>query len=1146
MTMNDIEDGWFNHSMSTFLIIAGAFLLVIGCVCQSSHATPEDDNWPVPLKDSTNTGIIDGSGDLLEVRTRWSIESRTPLGIPVIYDVDGDGSTNVIFIMDTNIASASGDTGSVIWRSQSSEQFQYPVAIAQGIDSTFVASFTRSGDLVILNGIDGSLRMTYPTEIYGYSYLNAITAYDQDGDGNEELYCSRANSLFAIDPFNARLVWEIWLPYQPNGALCIGRFDQDSDPYLMIGDPPYSELDENVTFFDNISILSTSDGSVKKTIPIDEYLSSKIALVDVDADGFNDILFYEKGSRFRAISGSSFAELWQKPLIHPKSSHNHEFTLARTSENGLVVFLYNSTSISWYKATSGTKIGSYDQEVSWILASNLDDNNEIDLLFTTRTELSILYDLQQPNVIFKPPPRPDVDISSLSIANALIADIDDDQSLEIVVTYVAKEFWGITTIDSGDKVIISMNVNASIPRDKTIYSMVDMVDITVIVEYQGEQSSLDSVIIEFKWPNGSIELSYDFYGQTTSVNGLYEHEMLVSNVTVDTITIGSNLKSTIELTASFGWNLPTSTFCNINVTSIDWGGNSSSFLIPNAFVVEGRFVIVDGQVVLKEGCQEPIISSEELIVDNDQEIILKRIQISFIGNEKKAIPQPLQVLGMIEDHSIVLGSRDIETGFSIEMTSPNISAVTYFHIIARVDGLTNQTLIRIPFIVDNDPPFFIRPFPYEEVWITHHEQEIGIGIQDEGFGPDMDSIFFRIFSEDESPISEWTQPFNHFPVNDTIFASTTINLSEGTYKIRWKARDLGDNEENVSRFYFLRIDLNSVRFEKIEPSGWMIDTTFECIISISDSGGSGVNASSLEYSNSSDGVHGLGRWTRIQDYEDDTIIQVILELTYKEGITNVLVLQASDIAGNSMMSRVFRFYVDTSPCVFFDFKPNRTIPSFGGDVTCEITIGDDISGVDEASIRYRFRSDDSDYSEPLEPTSVERLTDGYKVRVVMKWPESHENYILFLASDIAGNKPTVHESYVIRINVPPTPIISEPSNDSKYYVGSLIWFNASGSYDADELDNLEFTWASSRDGVIGYGATLERSNLSVGEHDVVLWINDNAGHNVSTYMQIEILKRPTTGTSYSIFYFLIIIMIAIAIVLVFLKDRWNKGTFNSD
>ena len=442
MKMDVDRDGPSSHSMFISMMLMGAFFIIIGGMFQFSSATQEDSSWPVSLHDPSNTGIINGSGNLDVVRTRWSIESRTPLGIPVVFDVDKDGSTNVIFIMDTKIASASGDTGSIIWRSQYSEQYQYPLAIAQGINSTVVASFTRGGDLVILNGMDGSLRMTYSTDITGHSYLNAITAYDQDDDGDEELYCSRANSLFAIDPFNARILWEIELPYQPNGALCVGRLNQDGDPYLFIGDPPDSELDENVSYFDNISLLSTKDGSVQKTIPIDQYLSSKIALVDVDADGFNDILFYDAGSRFRVISGSSFSPMWQVKMIHSKSSYNHEFTLARTSVNGLVVFLYNSTSISWYKASSGSKIDSYDQKVSWILAAKLDDNDAMDLLFTSRNEVTILYDLQHPNVTFKPPPRPDIDISSLSIANALIADIDDDQSLEIVVTYVAKGFGG--------------------------------------------------------------------------------------------------------------------------------------------------------------------------------------------------------------------------------------------------------------------------------------------------------------------------------------------------------------------------------------------------------------------------------------------------------------------------------------------------------------------------------------------------------------------------------------------------------------------------------------------------------------------------------------------------------------------------------
>ncbi|PIV69922.1 MAG: hypothetical protein COS08_02950 [Euryarchaeota archaeon CG01_land_8_20_14_3_00_38_12] len=89
-------------------------------------------------------------------------------------------------------------------------------------------------------------------------------------------------------------------------------------------------------------------------------------------------------------------------------------------------------------------------------------------------------------------------------------------------------------------------------------------------------------------------------------------------------------------------------------------------------------------------------------------------------------------------------------------------------------------------------------------------------------------------------------------------------------------------------------------------------------------------------------------------------------------------------------------------------------------------------------------------------------------------------------------------------NHPPMPIISSPENNGVYFAEENIYFDGANSSDPDD-DSLSFYWHSNISGYLSSDSSFTTS-LEEGVHHITLWVNDNSGHNVSTSVDITIIK----------------------------------------
>ncbi len=97
------------------------------------------------------------------------------------------------------------------------------------------------------------------------------------------------------------------------------------------------------------------------------------------------------------------------------------------------------------------------------------------------------------------------------------------------------------------------------------------------------------------------------------------------------------------------------------------------------------------------------------------------------------------------------------------------------------------------------------------------------------------------------------------------------------------------------------------------------------------------------------------------------------------------------------------------------------------------------------------------------------------------------------------------------VNAPPTVSIAAPSSGSVYQQGDSVSFSASASDAEDGSLSGSIVWTSSRDGVIGSGASFSTSALSVGTHTITAAVSDSGGLNASDAVSVTVESAPSAS-----------------------------------
>jgi hypothetical protein len=243
---------------------------------------------------------------------------------------------------------------------------------------------------------------------------------------------------------------------------------------------------------------------------------------------------------------------------------------------------------------------------------------------------------------------------------------------------------------------------------------------------------------------------------------------------------------------------------------------------------------------------------------------------------------------------------------------------------------------------------------------------------------------------------------------------------------------------NTTIPFIIRVDADNVTFTTPSPLStlWQTTLTPTCGITVTDLGGTMVDAGSIEYMTSTDNGSLWSGWVTAGETVDLMSIDCQVNPTFLEGVDNLIKWQALDTVGNGYNeSDEYRVIIDVTNLVFENFQPDAAVIHNTTLVDVEITVRDDVSGVAATSIEYTISTDDKTSWSPW--ASAGKTVDDNTIvcQESIAFENGTDNYIKWQANDVAGTGLVESEEFQIVIdtrlaNKKPEVTLISPGNQS--------------------------------------------------------------------------------------------------------------------
>jgi hypothetical protein len=361
-------------------------------------------------------------------------------------------------------------------------------------------------------------------------------------------------------------------------------------------------------------------------------------------------------------------------------------------------------------------------------------------------------------------------------------------------------------------------------------------------------------------------------------------------------------------------------------------------------------------------------------------------------------------------------------------------------------------------IIDISPVNFTNPSPSAEEWNNELKIECNITLTDfGGSGVDKDTIQYAFSFDGIDNYDIWKAQLGMITDSGPGWVNCSVEIAFqngiGNY-IKWRASDILGNGPVESPDYQIKIDTNYVTFSDPgpDPEFWNTELSVDCEITVNDNGGSGVDASSIQYLLQVGGV-GSGQWVNAGQTEDADSIECSVTIEFQEGIENSIKWRAFDVSGNGpSVTQAYQIKIDLDRELNHKPEPptsadpdetaanrpninwNQGSDEDGDELEYWIQIGTSPGGNEILAWTSVGHSTNYEVTKDLVPRSYFvqlKVYDGEYNSTVFE-------HIMNVTSE--GNTPPQ----------PPTAIIPDKAN-----VGSSLRISWSGAYDAD-ADNLSY------------------------------------------------------------------------------------------
>lgn len=201
---------------------------------------------------------------------------------------------------------------------------------------------------------------------------------------------------------------------------------------------------------------------------------------------------------------------------------------------------------------------------------------------------------------------------------------------------------------------------------------------------------------------------------------------------------------------------------------------------------------------------------------------------------------------------------------------------------------------------DTDGPTFSIPDPAPGSWINRNLVNYEITISDNGgSGVKGDTIEYAISNDGGVTYSSW-EPTNIRRDGDQITVKLFLNFREGQGNyVKWRVKDIAENGYVESDEFQVKVDTIPLTYKNPTPSGAQDSNYVRMGITMTDDLGSGVDASTIEYSLSHNGVSNYGPWERFElsgAYESISVETP--PIYFERDSVNYIKWRAKDISGN--------------------------------------------------------------------------------------------------------------------------------------------------------------------------------------------------------------------------------------------------------
>ena len=267
------------------------------------------------------------------------------------------------------------------------------------------------------------------------------------------------------------------------------------------------------------------------------------------------------------------------------------------------------------------------------------------------------------------------------------------------------------------------------------------------------------------------------------------------------------------------------------------------------------------------------------------------------------------------------------------------------------------------------------------------------------------------------------------------------------------------------------VDQSPPQFSEMLPEDglWHNKTNVECSVLITDPEGSGVDGNAIEYSVSFEGPVGFNIWSPASLPQSGLSLNPRVEFNFQEGEDNYIKWRARDMSGNGFSeSAACNVKIDTTPVYFGESITPVNDWYSENEITVTITLSDQGSGVDPASVEYSISTQGPTKFGSWEKAGEEQIKAKkggvYEITVTGDFSEGKDNYIMFRATDLVSNPLAESKKFNLKIDTTPVYYGKYLGPENGYFLQEEVVISIPLNDDGIGIDPETVEYSVSKDG----------------------------------------------------------------------------------